>query len=349
MKKLFALLLSLVMVSSMAAGCGAKKDEGAQADAEITKQTEDGSGQTAPADGTAEDKPAEGAATDGQTAAGGEVKIAFLVLEANDWTQKYLEDAKAACQEYGYEYLEFNCKGDPQTQVDQIQTCISQGVTGIQIQASQNASVAPALKKAADQGIIITSLFNMEPELQMDDVLYYVVYGQYDAGRLVGEEILKHADSGKAGIIGGTPGADNSMQRKQGFKDAVDGKLEIVAEIDASWDRAKAQTAAEDMITANPDLKVIFPIDDGMAVGVLEAVKAAGKEGEILIGSINGDPVGVEMVEGDEIVCTVAVGTKWYADKACEVVKQVLNGETVERTQVYVPEVITKDNVADYK
>ena len=105
MKKLFALLLSLVMVSSMAAGCGAKKDEGAQADAEITKQTEDGSGQTAPADGTAEDKPAEGAATDGQTAAGGEVKIAFLVLEANDWTQKYLEDAKAACQEYGYEYL----------------------------------------------------------------------------------------------------------------------------------------------------------------------------------------------------------------------------------------------------
>jgi ribose transport system substrate-binding protein len=329
MKKTLAFLMMLVLCLSSLAACAPAPAAEPTAEAQKTETTE---AAAAPADETK--------------------TIAWLLLGANDWTVQYQAAAKKACEEAGFAYVEYNCEGDVQKQLDHVQTCISAGVTAIAIQPAENAALAPALKKAADAGIIVINHFEMDPALGMNDYnnVYFVVYGQYLAGQTIGNAMAEKLPQGsKVGLIGGSAGADNNNQRKQGFKDAVAGKLEVVSEIDANWDRAKAQTAAEDMMTQFPDLAGIYAVDDGMAMGVVAAVKGMGKESVIAIAGTGGDANGISMLKANEIFATCTVGCDWYATQAVEVISKVLKGETVDKKSDFTPEIVTPENVADFE
>ena len=270
--------------------------------------------------------------------------LAYFLLDGNEWSQIYAAAGKAKCEELGIEYLEYNCDGNVETQIEQVQSCISLGVSGIAIQSASNEALAPVLSEAADAGIVIISCFDFEEELGINDKIYFTVYGQYEAGQIVGQELLKYIDSGEYAVIGGTPGAANSMARKQGIIDAIGDKMTCVANIDANWDAAEAQAAAEDILTSNPNINAILPVDDGMAIGVHEAVVAAGLEGEVYIGAINGFEAGIQMVRDGEMICTVTVPTKWFAESQAQLLRDIADGKEVERYQVYQPEAITAEN-----
>lgn len=273
--------------------------------------------------------------------------LAYFLLDGNEWSQIYAAAGKAKCEELGIAYLEYNCDGDVMTQIDQVQACISLGVDGIAIQCASNEALAPVLKQAAEAGIAVISCFDIEEELGINDLIYFTVYGQYQAGEIVGQELLKYVDSGEYAVIGGTPGASNSIQRKQGIIDAIGDKMTCVANIDANWDAAEAQAAAEDILTSHPNITAILPIDDGMAVGVYEAIAAAGLAGEVYLGSINGSEVGIQMVRDGEMICTVTVPTKWFAESQAQLLRDLLDGKDVERYQIYQPEAITQENCND--
>jgi len=270
--------------------------------------------------------------------------LAYFLLDGNEWSQIYSAAGKAKCEELGIEYLEYNCDGDVMTQIEQVQACISLGVDGIAIQCASNEALAPVLKQAAEAGITVISCFDIEEELGINDLIYFTVYGQYEAGLAVGNELLKYIDSGEYAVIGGTPGAANSMARKQGIIDAIGDKMTCVANIDANWDAAEAQAAAEDILTSHPNINAILPVDDGMAIGVYEAICAAGLEGEIYLGAINGSEAGIQMVRDGEMICTVTVPTKWFAEAQAQIIYDIANGLEVERYAIYAPEAITAEN-----
>jgi ABC-type sugar transport system substrate-binding protein len=273
-------------------------------------------------------------------------KMAFLDVANNDWTVAFDEAGKEACEKNGFEYVEFNCESDIQKQISQVQNCISMGVKGISIQTAQNAALAPILKKAVEAGITVVCIYQMEPELNMDNLVYYVIYDQFGSGKLVGQEMVNVVKTGKAGIIGGSAGHPASVARIGGFKEGIKGSgIEVVAEVAADWDRAKAQAGAEDMLTAHPDINILFACDDGMGVGAAAGIKAQGKEGKIYLGSINADPAGIDMVKSGEELCTVTVGCKWYAITSVDVVNKVLKGVNVDRSTMYTPKVVNKSNV----
>ena len=248
--------------------------------------------------------------------------------------------------------MEYNCEGDIQKQLDHIQTCISSGVKAIVIQPAENTAAAPAMKKAADEGIVVINHFEMDEALGCNDYpnMYYAVLGQYECGKTIGEYFAETLPEGsKVGLIGGTAGADNNNQRKQGFKDAVEGKLEVVSEADANWDRAKAQSAAEDMMTQFPDLAGIYAVDDGMATGVAAAVSAAEKQDQIFIGGTGGDVNGITLIKNGEIDVTVTSGCAWFAEEAVQMLQKLDEGGTIEEMSKFMPELITADNAADFE
>ncbi len=275
------------------------------------------------------------------------LSIAYIINMPNDWNQAYLAAGKAKCDELGIEYIEMNPDLDVQKQVDQVQSCISQGVTGICIQQLDNAALAPIMKKAAEAGITIVTHFEFDPALNMDELLYFAVYGQKESGFLSGTALVEAlGGKGKVGVIASTAGTDNTIRRRAGFDEAIAGtEIEVIGETACGEDVQKAMTATEDMLTAHPDLAGIFSMSDGMSQGIIQAVKAAGKMDQIKISSISANEFGMQAVRDGELVCTVDVPTAWFSEKGAEIIAAVAAGETVERVQAYQPILITKENV----
>ena len=101
----------------------------------------------------------------------------------------------------------------------------------------------------------------------------YVTVRHTDAGRAVAEDMVKRlGGTGKVALIGGLAAHPASIARLQGFRDAAGG-LTIVQEVAADWDREKALNAADAILRAHPDLKGFYAANDGMALGVQQAVE----------------------------------------------------------------------------
>ena len=111
----------------------------------------------------------------------------------------------------------------------------------------------------------------------------YVTVRHTDAGKAVAEDMVKRlGGSGKVALIGGLAAHPASIQRLEGFRSGAGG-LEIVQEQPANWDREKALNAADAILRAHPDLKGFYAANDGMALGVQQAVNNAGLTGKVLV------------------------------------------------------------------
>lgn len=297
--KVLALVLVLVMFAAVLGGCaGAKKD--------ITK-----------------------------------MKVAGVVFQEDQFmktlTQGYLDAAKAA----GVECLTANTSNDQAKEVELINTYVSQKVNGIAIAPYNKDTSIPALERASKAGVKI-SVTNMAL-----DNAPFIVGGYTSDNKQIGggtgaaaAKFIKEKLGGKANIAilqfkSQVP--DQSAARVNGFKEEVqklgDG-VKFVADQDA-WLADKAVTVAGDILTANPDVNVIFAANDGGTKGAVNAVKNAGKAGKVFVFGIDVDPQVIEMLKSDDNILQAANGQDPYTMgyKAMEVLIKSLKGEDVSATK----------------
>src|SRR5690606_20304487 len=117
----------------------------------------------------------------------------------------------------------------------------------------------------------------------------YIGTDNVAAGKLVADQLAELApDGGDVATVGGIAGDVTSAQRIDGFKEGLADGFTVVQEVAANWDRQEAQTKAETILQANPDLKAFFVANDDMAMGVARAVAAADRKGETLVVSVDG-------------------------------------------------------------
>lgn len=127
------------------------------------------------------------------------------------------------------------------------------------------------------------------------------------AGGKAGDYIASLVDAGgEVAIIGGVSGDVTSAARVDGFKDAVEGTLEVVQEDAADWKREIALTKATDIIAANPNIVAFFAANDDMGLGIVKAIENSGKTGEIVVVSVDGNQDALESVEAGGLTATVA-------------------------------------------
>ena len=171
-------------------------------------------------------------------------------------------------------------------------------------------------------------------------------------GKMVGEWVAANVpDGGQVAIIQGLLGRGDAEAYTASFKEGIasNSALEIVAEVEGGWDRAKAQTAMADILTANPDLRVAFVHNEDMAIGALAAIKAAGKEGQVTVVSQNGSPDGLAAVESGEIAATAAWSPAQEAQMALKrLVDFIRDGVEPSQKLCITPAlVVTQENIAD--
>ena len=304
MKKIIAIALVLVMALGIFAGCGAKKDDG-------------------------------------------EFKVAISLAEYNEWNKLYEGVIKEKCEEWGWTYEIFDAKQDANTQIDQVRSIISQGFDAMTIQAADMAALAPVVGEAADAGVIVVDHYGFADELGISDKIYKVLFGQKESGILEAEEYIKACgEEGKVAIIAGLTGADNAMQRTAGFMEVLDANpgIEVVDTQYCDWDTQKAQTAAENILTAHPDLTAFLVQDDGMSKGVWNAIEAAGLQGQCVIASQGFYDYSIDYLKEDKFLFTITYPAGFFARDAMDVIYKVNNGETVERVIWLGMELVTKEN-----
>ncbi len=115
-------------------------------------------------------------------------------------------------------------------------------------------------------------------------------------------------EGGEVMHIMGIPGGRCAEERKQGFIDEVslNPQLVNVGVYNGDWDRKKAMDVAADVLQSHPNLKAISAANDTMAMGAYQAVKNAGREGDVIICGVDAIPDAITSIADGNLDATTA-------------------------------------------
>ena len=206
--------------------------------------------------------------------------------------------------------------GDNAGQVTAIENMVAAGAKAIMITPSDSKAIVPAIKKARDQGVLVIALDSPTDPMNAVDALFAT--DNFKAGLLIGQ-YAKAAFNGKPAKIATLdlfPGHPVGILRHNGFlagfgASGVDAKTptlaktdSVVCMADAFGDQAKGQTAMENCLQKNPDINLVYTINEPVAAGAYRALKAAGREKDVMIVSVDGGCQGVRDVKAGMIAAT---------------------------------------------
>ncbi len=271
-----------------------------------------------PAPTAAPAAPAEPAAA-APAAASGPVKVGLITkTDTNPFFVKMKEGAEAEAKAKGAELMTAAGKfdGDNAAQVTAIENMVSAGVKGIMITPSDTKAIVPAIKKARDAGVMVIALDTPTDPQDATDALFAT--DNFKAGVLIGQ-YAKAAMAGKTlkiATLDLKPGITVGVLRHNGFMSGmglakVDSSApdnvnspEVVCSQDTEGNQAKGQTAMENCLTKDPDINLVYTINEPAAFGAYQALKAAGKEKDVMIVSVDGGCAGVQGIVDGQIAAT---------------------------------------------
>jgi ABC-type sugar transport system substrate-binding protein len=175
----------------------------------------------------------------------------------------------------------------------------------------------------------------------------YIGTDNVQAGGMAADTMAKLvSEGGKIGVIGGVSGDATSKARVDGFVAGAKGRLQPLTTVAGDWDRAKALNAAEDLLRANPDVKGFFAANDQMALGIAQAVRNAGKKGDIAIVGVDGIEDALKAIKAGDMSATVSQYPYTIGQLGVEACVAAAKGKKLPATVKAPVQVVTKDNVA---
>jgi ribose transport system substrate-binding protein len=206
---------------------------------------------------------------------------------------------------YGAEITYFDPAFDPQKQLSMIDDCIARDSDVLAINAVDPEAVVPGIERAvaADVPVIMHNAGTTPEGAALTKTL--VGTESYDQGYSVGSMMAEElGGEGNVVAILGFPGQIDVINRMNGLKDAwkdAGANFNLIAQQPADWDKDKALTVMTDLLTRHQDIDVVFGLDDPMALGALQAIKAAGREDEIAVYGVNGNKDACQAIQDGEM------------------------------------------------
>lgn len=238
--------------------------------------------------------------------------------DSNPFFVKMKEGADAEAKKLGAKLLTASGKtdGDNAGQVTAMENMIAAGAKTILLTPSDAKAIIPAVRRAQAQGVMVIALDSPTDPVSAVDGLFAT--DNYKAGVLIGQ-YAKAALGGKTPVIATLdlfPGHPVGAQRHNGFLQgyglkSLDAKsndlakpAEVVCMADSFGDAAKGQTGMENCLQKNPGINVVYTINEPAAAGAYKALKAAGKEKDVVIVSVDGGCAGIKDVGAGVIAAT---------------------------------------------
>lgn len=342
MKKLLSIIVSMVMLSGLLAGCSSTP-------AATTVATTAEAAATTTAKAATEDTTA--AAT---TASEKVFKVGYCINNFNDTFQTYIEKAVE-------DYIKVNpdltlvtadAQEDVVKQQDQVNTFIAQGVDALIVVPVDTSAMDPITQAAQDAGIPLCYV-NRNPysgkEDSMPKGVYYVGSQEIKAGEMQMQyagELL----AGKGGIciLEGQLTNEGAVKRTQGVQDTATATfpdIKILALETGNWQRDQGMSLTENWITKFGDtLNCVLANNDEMALGAVEALQAAGRTDVIVMG-VDAIPDALQAVKEGTLAGTVLQDAVGQGEGSIKVIQSVLKGGTSESVIWIDFQLVTPENI----
>jgi len=241
--------------------------------------------------------------------------------DTNPFFVKMREGAEAAAAELGLTLNSYagQVDGDNEAQVAAIETCIANGASGILITASDTAAIVPSIEEAREAGLLVIALDTplsptdaADATFATDNFLAGELIGQWAAGTLGDDAANAKIAMLDLAISQPTVGVLRDQGFLKGFGidlgdpnrwgDEEDERI-ICNEVTAGNEEG-GRTAMETCLAADPDINVVYTINEPAAAGAYEALVAVGRQDDVLIVSVDGGCPGVADVADGVIGAT---------------------------------------------
>lgn len=326
MAKKGSLILALLMVFAMLAGC------------------------VAPAAAPAASSGEAAAAPAGEAAAPAADKGEIVFIPKSTSATFYLFLVKGAqdkAKELGYtiDYLGPATEADIAAQVDFVRSIIQRKPAGILLAALDSEALVPVVEESMAAGVPIAMV---DSGVNSDVPVASIITDQYAGGFMAGEEMARLLD--KKGLVAnlGIQAGSVSAGRSKGFADAI-AQYPDMSILETQWtdaDAAKSLNIATDQITANPDIAGFFAAAAPIATGIAQAAKAKGIDKTLKIITFDPSPEILPLFDDGTIQAIVAQDPYQMGYQGVAAIDAFKNGQTIDpKEKELKPVLITPENV----
>ncbi|WHQ75076.1 substrate-binding domain-containing protein [Pantoea sp. Lij88] len=260
--------------------------------------------------------------------------------------------AQDAANASGKKLVIFNANDNPVSQNDAIENYIQQGVKGIMVDAIDVNGIMPAIKEAAAAKIPVIAI---DAVLPAGPQAAQVGVDNLEGGKIIGKYFVDYVAKsmgGKArlGIVGALNSAVQN-QRQKGFEETIKSNpgITVADVVDGQNVQDTAMTAAENLITGNPDLTAIYATGEPALLGAIAAVENQGRQKDIKVFGWDLTSKAISGIDGGYVTAVLQQDPKKMGEEAVKALNALASGKTVSKTILVPATVVTKANVDSYR
>lgn len=282
-------------------------------------------------------------------AAGEKILINFQTLSIPYFIYMH-EQASQEAKALNVKLLVQDAQSSSTKQSSDVENALTQGVDAMVVAPNDVTALAPALNEVLSEKV---PLVTVDRRVEGTDApVLYVTADSVAGGRLMAELVTSNMkDGARVAFIGGTPGSSTAIDRAKGVHDGLKAggvKFQLVAEQSGEWERAKAMSVAENILTslsANPPDAIICASGD-MALGAAEAVRAMGLKGKVKVIGFDAYPEVLRAIRDGDIVGIVEQSPSKQIRTALRMAVKKVRGEAELETVIVQPFMVTQENLS---
>jgi ribose transport system substrate-binding protein len=269
-----------------------------------------------------------------------DVKVGVSISTLNNPFFVSLKDGiEKKAKEKGMKVTVVDAQDDTAKQISGIEDLILQKVDVLLVNPTDSAAISSAVKDANDAGIPVITIDRSSDE---GDIETFIASDNVAGGEMAAEYLVKElGEKAKVVELEGVSGASATRERGKGFHNIADKQLQVLTSQTAEFDRTKGLNVMENILQGNKDIQAVFAHNDEMALGAIEAIKAAGKD--IIVVGFDGNDDALKAVESGELKATIAQQPALIGEEAVNAAEKILKGDKVDDTISVPLKLVTKE------
>ncbi|MCI6866355.1 MAG: substrate-binding domain-containing protein [Lachnospiraceae bacterium] len=263
------------------------------------------------------------------------------------------DGVEKAIEEKGIEVelVDIDANGDQSIMNDGIANLLSSGVDAILCAPADSNAVGSALEQCQQAGVPVINFDTPVPDAEMVETI--IASDNYNAGYVVGKDAAEKMDDGAKILVLHSPRASACVQRYEGFVAALEESGKEYTEVnnlDGQGATEVSMTLTADALVADPDLQVIFAVNDPSAMGAINAIQQATVEltNDIMVYGVDGNPDAKKLIESGEMEGTGSQSPETLGYDSMMAAFDVLEGKEIDKEIVVDTFLITAENVAEF-
>jgi len=301
------------------------------------------------------------------------VGVSWNNYQEERWAKWDEPAIKAALTKGGATYISNDAKSSTDTQASNVDALINQGAKVVVILAQDGTAIKPSVAKALAAGVSVIAY----DRLIEDTGAFYITFDNVLVGKMQAQAVLAAKPAGNFVIIKGNKADANADFLRAGMVQAgvpdvgktdPTGKIKIVGEqYTDNWDPANAQNEMASILTKQANkVDAVISENDGMAGGVIAALKSQGLAGTVPVSGQDGDAAALNRIALGTQTVDVWKDARMLGQSAGEAAVALCGGTTMDKITttngaskifnsplknalnsiLLTPQAITKDNLS---